>query len=66
MLLCVLYNYNRHQLAGEQLRGLLQKHGNFKDVEIAVQKWTKRTQNDGKEGAWVTKAFLMDQKGYTK
>jgi hypothetical protein len=52
--------------SGEKLRELLQKHGNFQQVEVELSKWSKRVQSDGKSGKWVTKAYLVDICNYSK
>ncbi|CAJ1390316.1 unnamed protein product, partial [Effrenium voratum] len=46
---------------GEKLKGLLKKHGTFKDVELHLSKWSRKSHGDGKKGRWVTKTFLKDE-----
>lgn len=52
--------------SGEKLRRLLEKHGDFKRMELAVSRWFKRTRNDGTKGKWVTKEMLKTQHHYSK
>ena len=52
--------------SGDKLRELLEKHGDFKQVELEITKWNKVTNKQGKQGRWVTKAYLMDVEKYTK
>ena len=52
--------------SGEQLRSLLIKHGNFKQLELQLSKWHKNTEKDARLGMWVTRQYLMEEKKYTK
>lgn len=51
---------------GEKLRQLLREHGSLKQLELQVSRWAKRLQSEGKEGQWVTRAYLADVEHYTK
>ena len=50
---------------GAQLRQLLEKHGDFKNVELQITRWNKSYNQTGNKGKWVTKAYLKDQEKYT-
>ena len=49
-----------------KLRKMLQDHGDFKNVEIAIARYHEQKERDGKRGRWVTKAYLMEVQKYTK
>ena len=51
---------------GDKLRELLEKHGDFKEVEVAVKKYFAKKEKDGRRGRWVTKAYLTDVLKYSK
>lgn len=44
----------------------MEKHGDFKQLELAVSKWSKTTQSDGQAGKWITKELLKTKEGWTK
>ena len=45
---------------------LLEKHGDFKDVELEVSRWNRVTNKLGQKGRWVTKSYLMEVEKYRR
>ena len=45
---------------------MLSQHGTFDQVEIQLKKWHRETSDVTKEGAWVTKKFLIENRHYSK
>ena len=48
------------------MRELLQQHGDFKQIELAISRWRQVTNSEGQQGRWVTKSYLADTEKYTK
>ena len=42
------------------------KEGNFKSVECEIAKFQKTLLEGAKDGGWVTKTYLMNEKHWTK
>ena len=51
---------------GDKLRELLEKHDDFKQLEVHVKKYFRKVMKDGQRGKWVTRAYLMEMHKYTK
>lgn len=58
-------NFRSFQFQGEKLRELLLKHGDFKTVEVEVEKISTQTAKNGVEGGWENKISLT-KKGWTE
>ena len=55
-----------HNISGEKLAELLNRHGNFAKVEVALKKWHERKARFDKKGGWYTKAWLAGERHWTK
>ena len=51
---------------GEKLRKLLMEHGDWDGVEANVKQWAEDKNKSKKQGGYVTKQWLMDNRSYTK
>lgn len=47
------------------MRALLQKHGDFKQVELKLARWEQKKHTDNLGGRWVTKRYLEEVCMYT-
>ena len=61
-----IYNtFTCHNL-GEKLKKMLKEKGTFKEVECEIARYQKTSLKDTKQGGWVTKLYLQNEKHWTK
>ena len=60
------YIYIVSGISGEKLAELLNRHGTFDKVEVALKKWHERKNRFDKKGGWYTKAWLAGKRHWNK
>ena len=60
-----IITFTCHNL-GEKLKKMLKEKGTFKEVECEIARYQKTSLKDTKQGGWVTKHYLQNEKHWTK
>lgn len=53
-------------MAGDKLKELLKRHGEFAKIEVSIKKWVEKKARFDKKGGWYTKVWLQNERHWTK
>ena len=60
------FNWLFFSSLGNQLKKMLQEHGSFEAMEIAIKKINQKAKSESALGGWYTETYLQTHEGWTK